>query len=266
MKKIECVSFYKKLLSTLKESIKKTDNGKLVVILTREENSKIILEKINKELNVNIEFVDCIYKMPEYIYSAITSFNEDSQCKGIYIDTLDTRLKKEASIIYTMVHPTKDIAAMNVVNLGLQQFNNYRIRLPIISAVIYCLEQSNINIEGKFVAIVNRNIGKQFAFAILEKNGTPVICHSKTRKLINIMKSADIVISSTGKIDFVRRTMLKKDAIVFDIGYHNINGKVFGDVFIDDINDLNITLATSNELHWLEQLFVFYNYIVLNKK
>ncbi len=65
---------------------------------------------------------------------------------------------------------------------------------------------------------------------LLHKNGTVTICHSRTKNLKEVCKTADILVAAVGKAKFVTEDMVKDGAVVIDVGMNRENGKLCGDV------------------------------------
>ena len=64
----------------------------------------------------------------------------------------------------------------------------------------------------------------------LKRNATCTICHSKTKNLGDYTKNADILIVCTGKKHLIDESMVKKDAIIIDVGITKEDGVLYGDV------------------------------------
>jgi methylenetetrahydrofolate dehydrogenase (NADP+)/methenyltetrahydrofolate cyclohydrolase len=65
----------------------------------------------------------------------------------------------------------------------------------------------------------------------LAKEATVTICHRETRDLGNMTRQADILCSATGRTGLIRGDMVKKGAVVVDIGINmQKNGTMTGDV------------------------------------
>ena len=73
-------------------------------------------------------------------------------------------------------------------------------------------------------------VGKPVSFLLLERNATVTICHSRTKDLPSITRSADILIAAIGKPNFVSLDMVKNNAVVIDVGINRLDGKLVGDV------------------------------------
>ena len=106
--------------------------------------------------------------------------------------------------------------------------------------VMKMLEEYNIDLNGKHVVILGRSniVGKPLIQCCLQKNATVTICHSKTQKLEEITKQADVLISAIGQPEFVKTDMIKDKAVVIDVGINrNKDGKLVGDVDFENVKE-----------------------------
>lgn len=89
------------------------------------------------------------------------------------------------------------------------------------------LLNKNVVVIGRS-AIVGRPMARVMEYYF---NSTVTVCHSKTNNLEFYTKNADIIIIAIGKANFLTVDMIKKDAILVDVGINrDINGKLCGDV------------------------------------
>jgi len=80
-------------------------------------------------------------------------------------------------------------------------------------------------------------VGKPLIPQLLNKNATVTICHSKTKNIEEILKRADVIIMAIGKAKFLKKEMIKKDAILIDVGINFENGHLCGDIDFEDVKD-----------------------------
>ncbi|MEE0257966.1 MAG: bifunctional 5,10-methylene-tetrahydrofolate dehydrogenase/5,10-methylene-tetrahydrofolate cyclohydrolase, partial [Evtepia sp.] len=74
-------------------------------------------------------------------------------------------------------------------------------------------------------------VGKPMALLLLQKHGTVAICHSRTKNLAEVCRSADILVAAVGKVNLITADMVKPGAVVIDVAMNrNENGKLCGDV------------------------------------
>ncbi|MCX6717102.1 MAG: hypothetical protein NTU76_00285 [Candidatus Taylorbacteria bacterium] len=98
--------------------------------------------------------------------------------------------------------------------------------------MISLLGYYKIPIEGKKVTIIGRSllVGRPTALMFLNKNATVTVCHTKTKKIIDEVKRADIVISATGVPGLINKKMVKKGQIIIDVGITKVGDQLLGDV------------------------------------
>ncbi|MFV0517795.1 MAG: bifunctional 5,10-methylenetetrahydrofolate dehydrogenase/5,10-methenyltetrahydrofolate cyclohydrolase [Aminipila sp.] len=100
-------------------------------------------------------------------------------------------------------------------------------------ACMEILDHYDIDITGKKVAVIGRSlvVGRPAAMMVLGKNGTPVICHTKTENIKEICRNADILIVSAGQAKTINEEYLNDKQVVIDVGINmSEEGKLCGDV------------------------------------
>ena len=71
---------------------------------------------------------------------------------------------------------------------------------------------------------------------LLQRNATITICHSRTKNLEEITRSADILVAAIGRANFVTENMVRKGAIVIDVGINRVDGKLTGDINFEPVS------------------------------
>ena len=94
------------------------------------------------------------------------------------------------------------------------------------------LDYYDIDVAGKHVVVVGRGnaVGKPLALMLLQRNATVTVCHSKTQRLADVCRNADVVVSATGKPGLVTADFVTENSIVIDVGLSFVDGKTCGDV------------------------------------
>jgi methylenetetrahydrofolate dehydrogenase (NADP+)/methenyltetrahydrofolate cyclohydrolase len=136
------------------------------------------------------------------------------------------------------IWPDKDVDGFSAYNTGKLWQGQYDMAPCTAMGIIELLDYYNINVSGKHCVIVGRSniVGKPVAALLLERNATVTICHSKTKNLSEITSKADILISAVGNPKFITWGLVKKDAVVIDVGINrDENGKLCGDVDAENI-------------------------------
>ena len=103
--------------------------------------------------------------------------------------------------------------------------------------IIYMLKSYGVALSGKHAVIVGRSkiVGKPMALALLKENCTVTVCHSKTKKLTEILKTADIIVAAVGKSEFIKGDMVKEGAVVVDVGINRTENGLVGDVCYKEV-------------------------------
>ncbi len=218
---------------------------KLAIVRVGENPNDISYEKslVKKGENYKIDIQRVLLDesiTTEELKSEIEKLNKDDSVTGMIIfRPLPKHIDEE--VIQQTVCWKKDVDCMTPTNLAKifqGDFSSFQPATPYASMKI--LEYYDIDLEGKNVAIVNRSmvLGKPMAMMVLGKNGTPIICHSRTKDLKKILKEADVVVTATGRAKSLTRDFLTEDSIVIDVGVSmGEDGKLSGDADFEDLKD-----------------------------
>jgi len=190
------------------------------------------------------------------IMNVVHKINTDERINGLLVLMPLPRHINSRRIINSIV-PEKDIDGLGAISVGrlaadestFQLFNNTRAGdmiqqfrfVPSIWSFLPCtpfgvmrlLEHYNVGIKGKHAVIVGKSlaVGKPLATMFLAKEATVTVCHKETKDLAAMTKQADILCSATGRAGLIKGGMVKKGAVVVDIGINVIeDGGITGDV------------------------------------
>lgn len=175
----------------------------------------------------------------EEIKSAIKELNDDNKVNGILVQLPLPNKNFEAEILET-ISPNKDVDALTLINKG-KLASNLGIVAPCTpSGVIDLLKSVKTEFVGKNAVIVGRSqlVGRPIATMLTNLDATVTICHSKTKNLKEICKSADILVVAIGKPKFITAEYIKNGATVIDVGINRVGDKVVGDVDIESTINL----------------------------
>ena len=217
---------------------------KLAVIMVGDNSaSKVYVKNKSKacqECGVEFEeiLLDANTSM-ETLLSIIDKLNERTDINGIL---LQSPIPKDLNIqeAFERISYKKDVDGFNPVNVGKLMIGEDTFISCTPYGIIKMLEAYNIEIEGKHAVIIGRSniVGKPLAQCLLRNNATVTICHSKTRDISQITKTADILISAVGRVNMVTSEMVKEGAVVIDVGMNrNDDGKLVGDVDFENVKE-----------------------------
>ncbi len=165
------------------------------------------------------------------VIASVRRLNEDPEIDGILVQLPLPRQVDAARVIGT-VRPEKDVDGYHPCNLGLLFAGTPRFAPCTPLGIMTLLTANRIGIAGQQAVVLGRSIdvGRPMAALLINADATVTICHSKTRNLAEVTRQADILVSSVGRAHFVTAEMVKKGAVVVDVGINQLNGKLVGDV------------------------------------
>lgn len=176
----------------------------------------------------------------EELLNIIDKYNNDDNITGMIVQMPLPKHIDENKVI-EKISIKKDIDGFNPINIG-KIFLNQKTIIPCTpKGIMMVFDYYNINLESKKAVIIGRSniVGKPISGLLLNKNATVSICHSKTKNLNEYTLDADIIIAAVGIKYFLKKDMIKKDAILIDVGINRENKKLYGDVDIDCYNITN---------------------------
>ena len=170
----------------------------------------------------------------------IAKLNKDDSVNGILVQLpLPDQINEQR--VLDAVSPWKDVDAFHPENVGRLSQGRPRFLPCTPHGVQQLLHRCNIATIGQHVVVIGRSeiVGKPLASMLAQKNSglgptavnaTVTICHSKTRDLTSITKTADILIAAIGMANFVTAEMVKPGAVVVDVGINRTDDGIVGDV------------------------------------
>lgn len=171
----------------------------------------------------------------EELLELVKSLNEDDKVHGILVQ-LPLPDQIDEKRILDAVDALKDVDAFHPENVGLMVQGRPRFLPCTPHGVQELLRRSGVEVAGSHVVVIGRSeiVGKPMASMLIQKgdaaNATVTVCHSRTRNLPEIVRTADIVIAAIGQPEFVTADMLKPGAVVIDVGVNRVGKKLVGDV------------------------------------
>ncbi|MEA1939909.1 MAG: tetrahydrofolate dehydrogenase/cyclohydrolase catalytic domain-containing protein [Candidatus Caldatribacteriota bacterium] len=176
----------------------------------------------------------------EELLKLIYNLNIDKTVSGIIIQIpLPKHINQER--VQQAINPFKDVDCFNPVNMGKLAVGKPEFLPCTPYAVFELMKRENIVVEGKHTVIVGRSniVGKPLALILLQKekysNATLTICHSRTKNLAYFTHQADILVAAVGRAEIIREDMVKKGAVIIDVGTNEVEGKLVGDVAYEEV-------------------------------
>lgn len=235
-----------KILDDLKLKIDQLeDKPSLAVILVGNDSASRIYVTNKKKTAEKLGIISNIYEYPEntneeIIINKIHELNNDCNVNAILVQLpLPKHINKQNVI--NAISPQKDVDCFTDINYGKLATNQEPAVYPCTpKGILLLLDEYGISLDGKHVVVVGRSnlVGKPTALLALKHNATVTICHSHTKNLAKITKTADILVSAVGEV-LIEEDMVNVDSIVVDVGIsRDSEGNIRGDVKFDNVSNV----------------------------
>ncbi len=171
------------------------------------------------------------------LLSLIKDYNTDQNISGVLVQ-LPLPRHIDSKMVLEAIDPSKDVDGFHPLNIGklCTQKESFLPATPM--GVMRLLKHYHIEIKGKDVAIIGASniIGKPLSMLMLNAGASVSVCHILTKDISFYTQNADIVCVGVGKPDLIKASMLKKGAVVVDIGINHLNdGRIVGDVDFNNV-------------------------------
>ena len=179
----------------------------------------------------------------EELLALIDRLNRDPAVHGILVQSPLPRQIDELRVLEA-VNPLKDVDAFHPENVGRIVQGRPRFMPCTPYGVQQMLLRNDIPIAGAHAVVVGRSdiVGKPMAILLMQRgkggDATVTVCHSRTRDLPAVTRSADILIVAIGRPKFVTADMVKPGAVVIDVGMNRLETGLAGDVDFQAVKEV----------------------------
>ena len=252
MKLLSGTELSKQILKNVKERIvnQRVHPG-LGIILVGNRSDSVVYVRMKKRAceKLGIQNFDVVLHetvQESELLEEVGKMNRNPQIHGILVQLpLPSHIDEQK--VLSKISASKDVDGFHASNVGYLTLNKFE-NICTPCTPTGCLEMLNhydIELEGKHVVVIGRSriVGIPISLLLLHKNATVTICHSKTKNLKNITRTADIVIVACGKPQFITEEYIKEGCVIIDVGinriqYNNKKGYILvGDVDFDRVKD-----------------------------
>ncbi len=178
----------------------------------------------------------------------VRELNEDPRVNGILVQLpLPSHLDEER--VLSTISIEKDVDGFHPLNIGrLAQKGRDPLFIPCTPfGVMYMLEHLGFKLEGANAVVLGRSniVGMPVALLMVRANATTTICHSRTKDLPGVCRSADVLIGAVGRPQMVRGDWVKPGAVVIDVGINRIDdpthpkgSRLVGDICFEEVKEV----------------------------
>jgi len=165
------------------------------------------------------------------VLDVVAQLNDDAAVSGIIVQ-LPVPGHIDAARVTSAVDPAKDVDGLTPTNAGLLVQGRDGLVPATPSGVMELLREYDTPLEGAHAVVVGRSdlVGKPVAALLLARNATVTMCHSRTRDLGEVCRSADVLVAAVGRPQLITGDMVKEGATVIDVGMNRTADGLVGDV------------------------------------
>ena len=162
----------------------------------------------------------------EELLAIVNELNRRPEIDGILVQ-LPLPKQIDTQRILLAVAPEKDVDGFHPCNVGLLATGRPGPRSCTPAGIIELLKRYGILIAGRQAVVVGRSdvVGKPMSFLLLHENATVTICHSKTRDLPAVCRTADILIAAMGRAAMITADYIRPGAVVIDVGMNRVTDR-----------------------------------------
>ena len=210
----------------------------LTVVIVGEDPASQVYVRNKKRTAESCGFNSIQHSLPEDakqedILALIDELNNDESVHGILVqlplpDHLDELL------ITQSIRPEKDVDGFHFQNIGMLtagHLDGAFVPCTPAGCMLMIEDQLGKDLSGKNAVIIGRSniVGKPMASLLLKANATVTVCHSRTKDLPDVARSADILVAAVGRAEMVKGDWIKPGAVVIDVGINRIEVDVDGE-------------------------------------
>lgn len=215
-----------------------------IILIGERPDSKLYVnlkEREAKKVGIDTHLYKCPGNISEQeVLEMIKCLNNDKTIDAILVQ-LPLPENIDTDTIIMALDPAKDIDGFHPDNLKKLlsdcEFDGFM--PPVFATVLEILKSITCDLKDKQVCIISNSdiFGKSLAYILKCRGAKTEMVKADEKKLADKTNQADILITAVGKPKFIKKDMIKQDAVIIDIGINDINGKVVGDVDFEDVKD-----------------------------
>lgn len=208
----------------------------LAVVLVGDDPASRVYVRSKEKACQAVGMNSFMYRLPaateqEELLELIEQLNADPAVHGILVQ-LPLPQQIDANAVIEAIDPAKDVDGFHPFNAG-KLMAGLKTFVPCTPrGIMHLLAAYEIPLKGKEAVVIGRSniVGKPIAHLLLAQHATVTVCHSRTVKLSNVARRADILVAAVGRPHMVTGEMIKPGATVIDVGINRTADGLVGDV------------------------------------
>ena len=212
--------------------------GLAVVLVGNNAASEVYVRNKTKtasDLGIHAETITPSASMTtEQLLELVRELNARLEIDGILVQ-LPLPGHIDSQRILLAVAPEKDVDGFHPCNVGLLSTGRPGLRPCTPAGVIQILKRYEIPMAGRNAVVVGRSdiVGKPMAMLLLQENATVTVCHSRTRDLPGVCRTADILVAAIGRAAMITAEFIKPGAVVVDVGMNKVESRAEAERIFD---------------------------------
>ena len=183
------------------------------------------------------------------LVALVAELDRDPEVDGILVQ-MPLPVHIDQAVVLAEISAGKDVDGLTPVNAGLLAQGRIGVREAIdldsgepVAGLIPCtpagvveiLDRSGVELSGAEAVVIGRSIlvGRPMASLLVNADATVTVCHSRTRDLAAVCRTADVLIAAVGRPEMVKGDWIKPGATVIDVGMNRTDSGLVGDVDFD---------------------------------
>ena len=175
----------------------------------------------------------------EVLVATLERLNADPAVHGILLQLPLPAHLEPAAALTALIHAEKDVDGLTPVSAGLLAQGAPGLVPCTPAGVMELLREADTPLEGAHAVVVGRSnlVGRPAASLLLAASATVTICHSRTRDLAEVCRSADVLVAAVGRPELVRGDWVRAGATVIDVGINRGPEGLVGDVAFEEARE-----------------------------
>jgi len=218
----------------------------LAVVLVGEDPASQVYVRNKEKACHDLGFYSEVHRLPAETSQAdllalVDRLNRKDEIDGILVQLpLPGHIDEKAVI--NAIAVDKDVDGFHPVNVGNLVIGDDSLLPCTPAGVIELIKRAGISLSGKHAVVIGRSniVGKPVSLLLQRENATVTMCHSRTERMAEIARQADVLIVAIGRANFIDASFVKPGAVVIDVGMNRLeNGKLAGDVDFESVKEVS---------------------------
>lgn len=222
----------------------------LASILIGNDGGSIFYTGIQKKKCDEVGIKYNLYRLPadtsfQELKILVDKLNNDENVHGILIQS---PIPKGLNVreVFNLITPEKDIDCQTTTNIGKLYSGEFDFAPCTAISALELAKQTGVELKGKDIVVIGRSnvVGKPLFQLLNNENATVTVCHLTSKDINKKCREADVVFACAGSPKLVDASYVKKGSILIDIGTTNVDGKIVGDINLEEVIEIADYVST----------------------